>query len=76
MRLTNESCVHNCGRNILSSILDMGQLTNIKQVGRFCSKNVVKSKFKEVAHFLWLGTNAEVKRRQAEACPTGGVSLW
>jgi hypothetical protein len=51
MRLTNESCIHNCGRNILSSVLDMGQLKNIKQVEEFCLKNVVKSKFNELVHF-------------------------
>jgi hypothetical protein len=48
MRLANKSCVHNCGRYILSSVLDMGQHTNIKQVGEFCLKNVVKPKFKDL----------------------------
>ena len=40
MRLANESSVHNCGGNILSSILDIRQLTNIKQVRNFCLGNL------------------------------------
>jgi hypothetical protein len=36
MRLAEKSSVHNCRGNILSSVLDIRQLTNIKQNGDFC----------------------------------------
>jgi hypothetical protein len=38
--LANKSSIHNCGGNILSSILEIRQLTNIKQIQNFCSENV------------------------------------
>jgi hypothetical protein len=40
MGLANKSSVHNCGGNILSSILDIRQLNNIKHRERFCSGKV------------------------------------
>ncbi|HET6143410.1 MAG TPA: hypothetical protein VFE02_07855 [Candidatus Acidoferrales bacterium] len=63
MRLTNESCVHKCGRNILSSVLGMGQLTNIKQLGIFCSKKIIKSKLKELADFLIGGAERQGQKQ-------------
>jgi hypothetical protein len=44
MWLANKSSVHNCGGNILSSILDIRQPTNIKQVEDFCSENLAALK--------------------------------
>jgi hypothetical protein len=40
MRLANKSSVHNGGGNILSSILDIRQHTNIKHVENFCPENI------------------------------------
>ena len=40
MRLADKSCIHNCGRNILSSIFDLRQSNNIEHRGPFCRGKV------------------------------------
>jgi hypothetical protein len=70
MWLANESCVHNCGRYILSSVLDMGQHTNIKQVEEFCLKMLLSQSLRIFVICGVIFVNLQIKSRQAEACPT------
>jgi hypothetical protein len=40
MRLADKSSIHNCGRNILSSIFDLRQVNNIRHCDKFCAENL------------------------------------
>jgi hypothetical protein len=42
MWLADKSSVHNCGRNILSSIFDLRQFNNIKHWGRFAHRILLR----------------------------------
>jgi hypothetical protein len=67
MGLPNKSSVHKCGGNILSSILDIRQLTNIKQIENFCLENVGRA---SACLLLVLHLSGKNQKRQAEARPT------
>jgi hypothetical protein len=77
MWLADKSSVHNCGRNILSSIFDLRQSNNIKHWRSFCAQNLVarvgrafypeRSEGQPVGFVVSDITN---RNPQAEACAT------
>jgi hypothetical protein len=44
MGLADKSSIHNCRRNILSSIFDLRQFNNIKHWSWFCAQNLAAQK--------------------------------